>query len=64
MRSLPAFWLSRTPAHPGTGIGGCVRVLLYFSTKRETHLSICTGTAGTGPFPGRSIFAAGAGILW
>ncbi len=59
-----AFAHTRTPTHPGAGTGGCVRVLLYFSTKRETHLSICTGTAGTGPFPGRSIFAAGAGILW
>ena len=60
---IPDFAHTRTSIHPGTGTGGCVRVLLYFSTKREMHLSICTSTAGSGAFPGCSIFAAGAGIL-
>jgi len=60
---IPDFAHTRTPTHPGTGTGGCVRVLLYFSTKREMRLSICKGTAGFGAVPGRLIFAAGAGIL-
>jgi len=42
--NIPDF--AHPPPHtrPKTGIRGCVRLLLYFSTKRETYLSICTRT--------------------
>jgi len=49
--------------HTGSGTGGCVYDLLYFSTKRETRLSICTGTTRSGTFPGRLSLASGAEIL-
>jgi len=58
-----AFAHTHTSIHPGTGAGGCVSLLLYFSTKREKLLSICTSTLRSGAFPGRLIFAVGAGIL-
>ena len=61
--TILGFAHTRTLTHPGAGIGGCVCILLYFSTRRERFLSICTGTGRTGAFSGRLIVAAGAGNL-
>jgi len=37
---IPETAHTRTPTRPGTGARGCVCFLLYFSTKRETFLSL------------------------
>ena len=49
--------------YPGTGTGDCVYVMLYFSTKRETPLSICTNIDQFNIVLGRLIVALSAEIL-
>jgi|LSQX01.1.fsa_nt_gb hypothetical protein len=63
--SVPAFWVSHTHMHThhGAGIGDCGYVLLYFSTKRETPLSICTNIGQFNIVLGRLAVALSAEIL-
>jgi len=65
VRSFPAFRISHTRARVPTPapVPGTVCLFCCTSVLREKLLSICTSTLRSAAFPGRLIFAAGAGIL-